>query len=185
MECSVYCLCPGFFHHTRCMYPNLQSDLISRIDHQMRYCEPKKLVFSGVKFRDILEICAHLQAECKIKPARYSLIIMIILKYVKRMLICFARNRVCTISIAQHFYCGWGVYYIDCSRVSYVQLMNQWGLFVDKIKIFKNFCACGLYTGALNRLKFTVACCCCYQYCLTLNALHHTTPHHTTQAVYV
>ena len=27
-ECSVYCLCPGFFHHTRCMYPNLWSGLI-------------------------------------------------------------------------------------------------------------------------------------------------------------
>ena len=27
-ECSVYCLCPGFLHRTRCMYPNLWSALI-------------------------------------------------------------------------------------------------------------------------------------------------------------
>ena len=27
-ECSVYCLCPGFFHRTKCMYPNLRSGLI-------------------------------------------------------------------------------------------------------------------------------------------------------------
>ena len=37
-----------------------------------------------------------------------------------------------------HFYYGWGVYCIDCSCVSYVWLINQCRLFVDKIKIFKN-----------------------------------------------
>ena len=66
----------------------------------MQYHEPKKLVFRGVQFKDFLEICAHLQAECRIKHARYSLIIIIIQKYMKRMPICFARYHVCAISIA-------------------------------------------------------------------------------------
>ena len=73
----------------------------SRISHQMRYREPKKLVFRGVSFKDVLEICAYLQAECRIKHARYCLIIMIIQKYVKSMPICFARDRICAISIAR------------------------------------------------------------------------------------
>ena len=73
----------------------------SRIGHQMRYREPKQLVFRGVYFKDVLETCAHLQAECSIKHARYCLIIMITQKYVKRMPICFARDRVCAISIAR------------------------------------------------------------------------------------
>ena len=80
--------------------------------------------------------CAHLQAECRIKHAQYSLIIMIIKKYVKRMPICFARDRVCVFSIVSHFYCGSGVCWIDCLRVSYVQLTNQCGLYLGKIKIF-------------------------------------------------
>ena len=130
--------------------------LIRRIGLQMQYHEPKKLVFSGVQFKDILEICIHLQAGCRIKHARYSLIIMRIPKYVKRMPICFARDRVCAISIALHFYCGWGVYCIDCSRVSYVRLIYQRGLYVDKIKIFTKISGCSLYKGALNRSKFTV-----------------------------
>ena len=50
---------------------------IARVGLQMWYCEPKKLVFSGVYFKDVLEICAQLQAECRIKQARYSLIITI------------------------------------------------------------------------------------------------------------
>ena len=40
--------------------------------------------------------------------------------------------------------------------MSYVWLINQCGLFVDKIKIFEKLSGCGLYTGALNRLKITV-----------------------------
>ena len=69
----------------------------------MRYREPKKLVFHGVqlKKKNVIEICAHLQAECTIKHARYSLIIILIQKYVKRMSICFARNPVCAISVAR------------------------------------------------------------------------------------
>ena len=78
-----------------------------------------------------------LQTECRIKDTRYFLIIMIIQKYVKRMPICFARDRVSVILIAHHFYYGWGVYCIDSSCVSYVQLINQCGLYVDKIKIKK------------------------------------------------
>ena len=50
---------------------------IARVSLQMQYCEPNKLVFSGVKFKDVSEICAQLQAECRIKHARYSLIIII------------------------------------------------------------------------------------------------------------
>ena len=73
----------------------------SRIGNQMRYREPKKLVFRSVCFKNVIEICAHLQAECRIKHARYSLIIIIIQKYVKRMPTCFERNPVCTISIAR------------------------------------------------------------------------------------
>ena len=84
---------------------------------------------------------------------------MIIQKHVKRMLICFARDRVRVISIVRHFCCGSGVYCTDCSRVSYVQLINQCGLYVDKIKIFKKISGCGLYTGALNRPKITVDAC--------------------------
>ena len=85
---------------------------------------------------------------------------MIIQKHVKRMPICFARDRVCVILIVRHFYCGSGVCWIDCSRVSFVRLINQCGLYVDK----KNFkiSGCGLYTGALNRPKITVLC----DYCL-------------------
>ena len=109
---------------------------IARVGLQMRYREPKKLVFSGVYFKAVSEICAHLQAECRIKHTWYSLIIMIIQKHVKRMPICFARDRVCVISIV-HFYCGSGVCWIDCSRVSYVRLINQCGLYVDKIRIFR------------------------------------------------
>ena len=54
----------------------------------------------------------------------------------------------CCMDFVYHFYCGWGVYCIDCSYVSYVQLINQCGLYVDKIKI---------YEGALNRSKFTAS----------------------------
>ena len=72
------------------------------------------------------------------------------------MPICFARDRVCVISIVRHFYCGLGVCWIDCSRMSYVRLINQCGLYEDKIRIFKKNSACGLYTGALNRPKITV-----------------------------
>ena len=50
---------------------------IARVGLQMRYREPKKLAFNGVYFKDVLEICAHLQAECRIKHARYFLIIII------------------------------------------------------------------------------------------------------------
>ena len=50
----------------------------------MRHRKPKKLVFRSVLFKDVIEICAHLQAECRIKHARYSLIIMIIQKPVKK-----------------------------------------------------------------------------------------------------
>ena len=81
---------------------------------------------------------------------------MIIQKYVKRMPICFARDRVCVISIVRHFYGGSGVYCIDCSHVSYVRLINQCGLFVEKTKILKKISGCGLYTGAIKRLKLTV-----------------------------
>ena len=81
---------------------------------------------------------------------------MIIQKHVKRMPICFARDRVCVISIVRHFYCGLGVCWIDCSCVSYVRLIDQCGLYVDKIRIFKKNSGCGLYTGALNRPKITV-----------------------------
>ena len=129
---------------------------IARVGLQMRYREPKKLVFSSVYFKAVSEICAHLQAECRIKHTRYSLIIMIIQKHVKRMPICFARDRVCVVSIVRHFYCGSGVCWIDCSRVSYVRLINQCGLYVDKIRIFLKNSGCGLYTGALNRPKITV-----------------------------
>ena len=73
---------------------------IAWIGLQMQYHEPKKLVFSSVYFKNVIEICAHLQAECRIKHTQYSLIIMIIQKYVKRMPICFTRDHVCTISIA-------------------------------------------------------------------------------------
>ena len=72
------------------------------------------------------------------------------------MLICFARDRICAISIARHFYCGWGMYCIDCSCVSYVQIINQCSLYEDKIKIFKQISGCYLYIGAPNRSKFTV-----------------------------
>ena len=66
----------------------------------------------------------------------------------------------CVISISSHCYCGWGVYCIDCSHVSYVRLINQCGLHVNKIKIFyKKISGCGLYSGALNRLKITVVIC--------------------------
>ena len=61
------------------------------------------------------------------------------------------------ISIAHQFYCGWGVYCIDCSCVSYVRLINQCGLHMDKIKILKKISGCGLYTGALSRSKITVS----------------------------
>ena len=37
-----------------------------------------------------------------------------------------------------------------------MRLINQCGLYVDKIKIFKKNSGCGLYTGALNRPKITV-----------------------------
>ena len=40
--------------------------------------------------------------------------------------------------------------------MSYVRLINQCGLYVDKIKIFLKISGCGLYTGALNRPKITV-----------------------------
>ena len=84
---------------------------------------------------------------------------MIVQKHVKRMPICFARDQVCVISIVRHFCCGSGVCWIDCSRVSYVRLINQCGRYVDKIKIFKKISGCGLYTGALNRPKITVYVC--------------------------
>ena len=45
---------------------------------------------------------------------------------------------------------------LNCSRVSYVRLINQCGLYVDKIKISLKFSGCGLYTGTLNRPKMTV-----------------------------
>ena len=35
-------------------------------------------------------------------------------------------------------------------------VINQCGLYVDKIKILKKISGCGLYTGALNRPKITV-----------------------------
>ena len=41
--------------------------------------------------------------------------------------------------------------------MSYVRLINQCGLYEDKIRIFLKNGACGLYTGALNRPKITVA----------------------------
>ena len=41
--------------------------------------------------------------------------------------------------------------------MSYVRLINQCGLYEDKIRIFKKNGACGLYTGALNRPKITVS----------------------------
>ena len=41
--------------------------------------------------------------------------------------------------------------------MSYVRLINQCGLYVDKIKIFLKIRGCGLYTGALNRPKITVS----------------------------
>ena len=129
---------------------------IARINLQMRYRDPKKLVFSGVSFKAVSEICAHLETESTIKHARYSLIIMIIQKHVKRMPICFARDRVCVISIVRHFCCGSGVCWIDYSSVSYVRLINQCSLYVDKIRILKKICGCGLNTGALNRPKITV-----------------------------
>ena len=81
---------------------------------------------------------------------------MIVQKHVKRTPICFARDQVCVISIVRHFCCGSGVCWIDCSRVSYVRLINQCGLYVDKIKILKKISGCGLYTGALNWPKITV-----------------------------
>ena len=40
--------------------------------------------------------------------------------------------------------------------MSYVRLINQCSLYVDKIKIFRKISGCGLYTGALNRPKITV-----------------------------
>ena len=50
------------------------------------------------------------------------------------------------------------VYCIDWSRVSYVRLVNQCSLYLDKTRIFEKFSGSGLYTGtgALNRSKFTV-----------------------------
>ena len=50
---------------------------IARVGLQMRYRESKKLEFSGVYFNDVLDICTHLEAECRIMQARYSLIIII------------------------------------------------------------------------------------------------------------
>ena len=158
-----------------------------------------------IQFEDVIEICVNLQAEYRRKHTWYSLIIMIIQQCVKRMLICFARDRVCAISIpsqppnavswtqeacvqrclvqrrfgnvrppssrvynktcmilsnhyhnpkileknadllckrsrfvisiAYHFHSGWDVYCIYRSRVSYVWLIYQCGLYVDKIKI--------------------------------------------------
>ena len=49
-----------------------------------------------------------------------------------------------------------GVCIVLTSCVTYVRLINQCGLYVDKIKIFEKFGRYGLYTGALNSLKFTV-----------------------------
>ena len=61
------------------------------------------------------------------------------------------------ISIARHFYCGWDVCCIYCSHVSYVWLIYQCSLYVDKIKIFlKKISGCSLYTGVLNSSKITV-----------------------------
>ena len=60
------------------------------------------------------------------------------------------------ISMVGHVCCVSGVCRIDCSRVSYVQFINQCGLYVDKIKIFFKNSGCGLYTGVLNRPKITV-----------------------------
>ena len=40
--------------------------------------------------------------------------------------------------------------------MSYVRLINQCGLYEDKIRIKKKNSGCGLYTGALNRPKITV-----------------------------
>ena len=40
--------------------------------------------------------------------------------------------------------------------MSYMRLINQCGLYEDKIRIFLKNSACGLYTGALNRPKITV-----------------------------
>ena len=58
----------------------------------------------------------------------------------------------CMILIACHVYCGSAVYCIDCSRVSYVRLINQCGLYVDKIKIYKKkLVGAAYYTGVLNR----------------------------------
>ena len=42
--------------------------------------------------------------------------------------------------------------------MSYERLINQCGLYVDKIRIFLKNSGCGLYTGALNRPKITVVC---------------------------
>ena len=42
-------------------------------------------------------------------------------------------------------YHGWGVYCIDCSRVSYVRLISQCGLYVDEIRIFKKNVVGGAY----------------------------------------
>ena len=102
MECSAYCLCPDFFHRTRCMYPISQTyDPVwsSQIGHQMRYREPKKL--NCVSRCLIQRYFGDSQAECRIKHAWYSLIIILIQKYMKRMPICFTRNPVCSISIGR------------------------------------------------------------------------------------
>ena len=48
----------------------------------------------------------------RMKHARYSLIIMTIKKYVKRMPICFVRDCICVTLNARHYYSGWGMYCI-------------------------------------------------------------------------
>ena len=130
---------------------------IARIDLHMQYHEPKKLVFHGVSFKAVSEICAHLQAECTIEHARYSLIIMIIQKHVQRMLICFAKKEIEFVRFRSSAIFAVVRVCVELTvHVSYVQLINQCGLYVDKIKIFKKISGCGLYTGALNRPKITV-----------------------------
>ena len=81
---------------------------------------------------------------------------MIIQKYVKKNAGLLCKGSSLHDFDRTPFYCGWRVYCIDYSCVSYVWLTNQCSLLVDKIKIFDKLSGCGLYTGALNRLKITV-----------------------------
>ena len=74
--------------------------LIKSIGHQMWYREPKKLVLAVFNSKTSWKY-APIFKQSRIKRARYCLIIMIIQKYVKSMPICFARDRVCAISIAR------------------------------------------------------------------------------------